>query len=49
MSSRIGIEPGVPGVVVRGINHFSECLVVMFPNEPDDRCTCWDDSPDWTL
>lgn len=47
---KIGINPEVKGVMVRGIKHFSECLVAMFPADfPDDRCTCWDDSPEWTI
>jgi hypothetical protein len=50
MRKRIGISKDAAGVVVRGIKHFSECLVVAYPNDfPDDACTCWDDSPDWTL
>jgi hypothetical protein len=42
---KIGIRPDAPGTLVRGIRHFTECLVAMFPDEPDERCTCWDDSP----
>ncbi|MGH3220016.1 MAG: hypothetical protein ACRDPY_15150 [Streptosporangiaceae bacterium] len=48
--TRIGINPDAPGVTVRGIRHLTECLVAMFPDdEPDEACTCWDDSPEWTL
>lgn len=37
-----------PGcVTVRGIPHFSECLVAQWPEHPDEDCTCHDDSPDW--
>ena len=49
-AKRIGIGATAAGVVVRGINHFSECLIATFPDqEPDERCTCWDDSPEWTI
>jgi hypothetical protein len=50
MTNRIGIEPDAPGKTIRGIRHFRECLIAMFPDDfPDEDCTCWDDSPEWTL
>jgi hypothetical protein len=46
---RVGINPKSPGITVRGIRHFTECLVAMWPTEFEDGdCTCWDDSPEWT-
>jgi hypothetical protein len=46
---RIGISNCATGVKVRGINHFSECIVAQFPTQTkDEECTCWDTSPDWT-
>jgi hypothetical protein len=44
---RIGIDPKAAGVTVRGIRHFTECLVAMWPDHPDEDCTCWDGSPEW--
>lgn len=45
-SKRIGISPDVPGVTVRGIRHFTECVVAGWPDMfPDEDCTCHDDSP----
>ena len=46
MRPRIGVPMNVPGVKVRGVNHFTECLVAMFPKDyPDEACTCMDWSP----
>jgi hypothetical protein len=49
MAKMIGVPSDVPGRTVRGIRHFYECYVSMWPDEStDDDCTCNDDSPEWT-
>lgn len=48
MDRRVGIPKDRPGVTVRGIRHFTECFVAMWPKQSKDLdCTCWDDSPEW--
>lgn len=44
---RFGIrEDATGGRRVKGVKHFVECLMVSYPEE--GRCTCWDDSPEWS-
>lgn len=46
---RIGITNEDIGVKVRNHWHFKECLIALYPEHPDEDCSCWDNSPDWTL
>lgn len=40
---RIGIPPDARGIVVRGVNHLTECVVAGWPDDfPDEDCTCLD-------
>jgi hypothetical protein len=58
MVKRIGVNKDA-GVKVRDYYHFTECILVsdqqfaedlnISPSFTDEDCTCWDDSPDWTL
>lgn len=29
--------------------HLTECYKAMYPDDPDVFCTCYDESPEWTL
>ena len=46
---RIGVRESPHNIRVRDYWHLTECLVAMWPEHPDEDCTCWDDSPEWTI